>query len=160
MIESDVYVMEGSILPFQESGIPFETFPVAYDLLNWGEDERMLVITTGTVWGAVHFRAEELASEPPLDLISWEEMQEVSVNFRSDNVKLLDLEETQKETFPDVSLISKPGLYRVRVYAVGRHSGIDMQQVGEHLDERYLMQLWGESKARPSTPVQTIGDRN
>lgn len=94
MIDTDVYVMEGAMLPFQEVGVPFRDFPAPGNMLTWDDGQKMMVITTGVEWGAVHFCAEELSEEPQMDERNWDEMQEVSVSFGSGDVRLLDLEET------------------------------------------------------------------
>lgn len=72
MIETDVDVMEGGSLSFQEVGVEFVRFPPAFDLLNWDADQHLLLIRTGTEVGAVHFRSEERESEPPLEEAGWE----------------------------------------------------------------------------------------
>lgn len=66
-------------------------------------------------------------------------MQEVSVTFDSADVRLLDLEQTAD--FPDVSLISSPGCYRVRLYVTRWDSEDDDQEIGEELTEKYFVQL-------------------
>lgn len=154
MIEAEVYAMQGAMLPFQQVGVPFEDFPSHPVLINWFEDQRLLVISTATVMGAVHFESAEYDEEPSLLTEGWDQIQEVSVKFDSADVRLLDLEQTAD--FPDVSLVSSPGCYRVRLYAAGWDLENDDQEIGEELTERYFMQLWRESDSRPPTPIIRI----
>ncbi|MEH6796693.1 MAG: hypothetical protein V7694_21420 [Rhodococcus sp. (in: high G+C Gram-positive bacteria)] len=154
MIEAETYAMQGAMLPFQQVDVPFDDFHSHPDLISWFENQRLLVVSTATLMGAVHFRSEEYAGEPPLLFEGWEQMQEVSTIFDSADVRLLDLEQTAD--FPEVSLISSPGRYRVRLYAAGRELENDDQELGENLTERYFMQLWREAESRPSTPIVEI----
>lgn len=154
MIEAELYAMQGAMLPFQQVGVPFEDFPAHPDLINWFEDQRLLVISTATVMGAVHFESTEYDEEPSLLTEGWDQMQEVSVTFDSADVRLLDLEQTAD--FPDVSLISLPGRYRVRLYVAGWDLENDDQELGEELSENYFMQLWRESNPQPTTPIIKI----
>lgn len=154
MIEAELYAMQGAMLPFQQVGVPFDDFHSHPDLISWFESQRLLVVSTATLMGAVHFRSAEYDGEPPLLSEGWKQMQEVSTIFDSADVRILDLEQTVD--FPDVSLISSPGRYRVRLYATGRELGNDDQELGEDLTERYFMQLWPEFEPRPSTPVIEI----
>ncbi|MDZ7912884.1 MAG: hypothetical protein U5O16_13805 [Rhodococcus sp. (in: high G+C Gram-positive bacteria)] len=154
MIEAELYAMQGAMLPFQQVNVSFDDFHSHPDLISWFENQRLLVVSTATLMGAVHFRSSEYDGEPPLLDEGWKQMQEVSTIFDSADVRLLDLEQTSY--FPDVSLISSPGRYRVRLYATGRELENDDQELGEDLTERYFMQLWPESESRPSTPVIEI----
>ena len=104
MIEAEVYAIQGAMLPFQQVGVPFEDFPSHPVLINWFEDQRLLVISTATVMGAVHFESAEYDEEPSLLTEGWDQIQEVSVKFDSADVRLLDLEQTAD--FPDVSLVA------------------------------------------------------
>jgi hypothetical protein len=121
------------------------------NILTWDEGQRLLVVSTGTPLGVVAFRWEVTNTEPPVENQGWEEWQEVSVEFDVGDVRLRDLE--ADEVLLDASLVDAPGRYRVRLYATGRDSGVEMQEVGDDLVERYLMQLWPESELRPATPL-------
>ncbi|MGG7104644.1 hypothetical protein [Rhodococcus sp. 24CO] len=156
MIETGVDVMEGGSLSFQEVGVDFVRYPPAFELLNWDADQHLLLIRTGTEMGAVHFRSEEYEAEPPFEKTGWEEVQEVSASFDTAIVRMLDFE-TDYQDFPDESLISRPGGYRVRLYAVGRESGVECQELDDDLVERYFLQLWPDPDVRPATPVRRIG---
>ncbi|MHA4854397.1 hypothetical protein L1080_033410 [Rhodococcus sp. MSC1_016] len=142
----------GSTLPFQQSGMPMPDLPAATtDILTWVDDQRLLVVATGTPLGAVAFRVEVTDSEPPLEKQGWDEWQEVSVRFGIADVGLRDLD-ADKELL-DASLVDEARRYRVRIYATGRDSGIELQEAGDDLVERYLMHLWPESEPRPATPL-------
>jgi hypothetical protein len=47
--------------------------------------------------------------------------------------------------------------YRVRLYLVGRESGVECQEFDDDLVERYFLQLWPDSDVRAATPVRRIG---
>ncbi|MDI9918368.1 hypothetical protein [Rhodococcus sp. IEGM 1379] len=154
MIESAVYVYLGSVVAFQQTNIEFEDFPGwSTDMMIWDPDQRMLVITTGATRGAVHFRSEIYSEDPPMEEAGWDSMQEVSVRFDTGDVRLVDVEFMQTETFPAESLISHPGGYRIRLYETGRESPVEMQKPEDQLAERYLMQIWPDSIERPPTQV-------
>ncbi|TWH14986.1 hypothetical protein L618_003400000020 [Rhodococcus rhodochrous J45] len=155
MIEAELYVQYGSTLPFQQVGLPMPDLPAATThIITWDSDQRLLVIRTGTPLGAVAFRSEVLPEEPAVDESGWDEWQEISVQFDSDDVRLRDLE--ADTVLLGTSLISMPGRYRVRLYATGRDSGVELQEAGDDLVERYLMQLWPESEPKPMTSLVRV----
>lgn len=154
VIEADIYVQYGCTLPFQQADLPLPDYLPAPtgDMVTWDESQYLLVITTGATLGAVGFRAEELPLEPPMEESGWTLCQEVSTRFETADVVLRDLENDQ--TLVEGSLISRPGRYRIRLYSVGRDSGVELQEAGEDLTERYLMQLWPEERERPPTALR------
>lgn len=155
MIDADLYVMYGSTLPFQQVGMNFPNpipAPVTGNLLIFDKEQRLLVIQCGTPLGAVHFHSEILETEPEVDGTDWDEMQEVSVEFDSGDVRLRDLEADQ-DLLP-ISLVPQAGRYRARLYAVGRDSGVELQEPGEDLVERYFLQVWPEERHNPDS--QTV----
>jgi hypothetical protein len=156
VIEADLYVQAGSTLPFQPTDLPLPSVMPAPtgDLLTWDESQYLLLVTTGTPLGAVGFQAEELPAEPPVETTGWEQYQEVSTRFEAGEVILRDLD--ANEMLLADSLISRPGRYRIRLYATGRDSGIELQEAGDDLVERYLMQLWPEDQERPATPLHRL----
>ncbi len=84
----------------------------------------------------------------------WEQCQEVSTRFESGEVIFRDLD--ANEMLLADSLISRPGWYRIRLYATGRDSGVELQEVGDDLVERYLMQLWPEGQERSAMPLHQL----
>nr|WP_271212800.1 hypothetical protein [Rhodococcus wratislaviensis]GLK39511.1 hypothetical protein GCM10017611_63820 [Rhodococcus wratislaviensis] len=111
MIDTALYVQFGSTLPFQQSGMPMPDLPAATtDILTWDDDQRLLVVATGTPLGAVAFRVEVTDSKPPLEKQGWDEWQEISVRFDIDDVRLRDLDADKK--LLDASLVDEPGRYR------------------------------------------------
>lgn len=157
VIEAELYVQYGSTLPFQQVGLPMPDLPAATtDIITWDSDQRLLVVTTGTPLGAVAFRSEVLPAEPAPENAGWDEWQEVSVQFDSGDVRLRDLD--ADTVLLDASLVSVPGRYRVRLYATGRDSGAELQEAGDDLVERYLMQLWSEAAPRPTTPLTRLSN--
>ncbi|WP_107657063.1 hypothetical protein [Nocardia suismassiliense] len=154
MIDTGLDVMYGSSLPFQQVGCAFPDLPSAAEgMLAWDDDQRLLVITAAVALGAVGFRAEEHPNEPALLYQGWQMLQEVSVRF-DDVVKLRDLE--ADTDLLEEPLLTRPGRYRMRLYATGRDSGVELQESGDDLTERYLLQFWPESQWRPPTPMQPV----
>lgn len=157
VIEADLEVQPGSMLPFQQADSPLPGhFPGRIgDMLTWDESQFLLVVTTGTPLGAVGFRAEEHSAQPPMQAAGWEQCQEVSTRFESGEVLFRDLD--ANEMLLADSLISRPGCYRIRLYATGRDSGVELQEAGDDLVERYLMQLWPEGQERSAMPLHQLG---
>ncbi|MCZ4557914.1 hypothetical protein O4215_20335 [Rhodococcus maanshanensis] len=156
MIEADLEGQPGSTLPFQQADLPLPgVMPGRIgDMLTWDESQFLLVVTTGTSLGAVGFRAEEHSAQPPTQATGWEQCQEVSARFEAGEVILRDLDANQ--ILLADSLISCPGRYRIRLYATGRDSGVELQEAGDDLVERYLMQLWPEDQERSATPLRRL----
>ena len=158
VIDADVYVQYGSTLPFQQVGLPMPDLPAATtDIVVWDAAQRLLVVATGIPLGAVAFRSEVVPVEPAVQDAGWDEWQELSVQFDSAEVRLRDLE--ADTVVLDASLVPAPGRYRVRLYATGRDSGVELQEAGEDLVERYLMQLWPEAAPKPATSVKKVDQR-
>ncbi|AFU02905.1 hypothetical protein [Nocardia brasiliensis] len=69
-------------------------------------------------------------------------------------VKLRDLD-TDSDVL-DEPLLTQPGRYRMRLYATGRDAHVELQEPGDDLAERYLLQFWPENQSRPPTPMQPV----
>lgn len=101
-------------------------------------------IHTGNVWirGEVHHEA------PTLDLESWDEVVEVSLEATTEGRVLVS--GLGSDGPANVPVLSPEGLghYRIRVHARGRDTAVDM--TADEAFEHYLVQSW---PAPPATEV-------
>jgi hypothetical protein len=96
-----------------------------------------LSCVTGLHTGLVPLRIDWVATAPPIDP-QWEDVVEVSVEFRSRTLGLSSFEDGAALELPE------SGWHRVRYSVSGMDNGrlMDTPDVGESAPDRYLIQLW------------------
>ncbi|TYB60246.1 hypothetical protein FXF51_32150 [Nonomuraea sp. PA05] len=127
------------IRPHDEAGPSCpEAFPNG--LIAVGDEEPDgAMIVTGLGMGQVEVTVQLADEEPPLDLDSWEEIVDLSIESTLGSLYVVGLLGDLPRKLPNLAW-KGPGFYRLRVHAKGRDSYVD--GTGLNLEERYSIISW------------------
>jgi len=139
LLARDLHVHYGFVFLLEEDGdMPeLEREGQENGLLVTGGTDGTLLMTTGLHTGAVPFRVEWHASEPPGD-DAWQEVVEASVEITAPRLMVLAFEDGGAFTAPRL------GWHRARYLATEMDAGRDMDCALPPLTapDRYVLQLW------------------
>ncbi|UBU08970.1 hypothetical protein [Nonomuraea gerenzanensis] len=127
------------IRPHDEAG---PSYPKAFPngLVAVGDEEPDgAIILTGLAIGQVEVLVRLAHEQPPLELDSWEEIVDISIESTLGSLYVVGLMGDLPRKLPNLAW-KGPGFYRLRVHATGRDSSVDGS--GLNLEERYFIVSW------------------
>ncbi|WP_433511519.1 hypothetical protein ACQP2T_48125 [Nonomuraea sp. CA-143628] len=127
-------------------------FPERWDngLIAVADEPDGATILTGISIGAVDVTVQLAEGPPPLDLDSWEEIVEVSIESTSGSLIVCGLDGDLPK-LPNLAWGGK-GCYRLRVHARGRDTNPD-GSAGATPVEHYLITSW-QAEPQPDMPFK------
>lgn len=104
-------------------------------------------VSTGIHTGRVEVGAEVVATAPPAQTTTWEEVVEISVRSIEGDLRIISAHDAVPTDLPALNP-QGPGWYRIRVHAKGRATCAD--GTNEAPTEHYLITAWPQA---PTAPV-------
>ncbi|MFI7230593.1 hypothetical protein ACIBO5_45925 [Nonomuraea angiospora] len=128
---------------------PLPRYPAAFPngLIALDEEPDGATILTGISMGLADVTVQLAGASPPLDLDSWDEVVEVSIESTTGSLYVCGLDGDLPKDLPNLATGGE-GFYRLRVHAVGRDTNVD--GTARTPTEHYLIISW------PASPESEI----